>query len=72
MAQKLTKKGELVIMKHYTKPMLDVVELSVKENIAGLPTAVSGSAKTETTNIGSVNNVALTTYNLATVTTSNG
>lgn len=59
-------------MKHYTKPMLDVVELSVKENIAALPTAVAGSATTTTTSIGSVNNVALTTYNLATVQTSQG
>lgn len=59
-------------MKHYTKPMLDVVELSVKENIAALPTAVSGGTATTVDTLNGVNNVALTTYNLATVQTSQG
>ena len=59
-------------MKHYTKPMLDVVELSVKENIAALPTAVSCGTVTTGQTVNGVNNVALTTYNLATVQTSQG
>lgn len=58
-------------MKHYTKPVLDVVELSVKENIAALPTAVAGSATTSTTTYNN-QDIALTTYNLATVQTSQG
>ena len=52
--------------------MLDVVELSVKENIAALPTAVSGGTVTTGQTVNGVNNVALTTYNLATVQTSQG
>ena len=57
-------------MKTYVKPIIDVVELSVKENMAALPagiskTAVAGDA-TGTTDAG----VPLTVYNLASVTKS--
>lgn len=50
--------------------MLDVVELSVKENIAALPTAVAGNAKQETYNVGN-ESANMNVYNLATYTTSN-
>ena len=56
-------------MKQYTKPTATVVELSVKENIAALPVALK-SQDVSTINYGS-NQVILTTYNLATASTSN-
>lgn len=56
-------------MKQYTKPMLDVVELSVKENIAALPTAVAGNAKQDTYDL-SGTAVNMNVYNLATLSTS--
>lgn len=53
-------------MKQYTKPTVNVVELSVKENIAALPNAlVTVSQETIGTNT-----VTLTTYNLAAQSTS--
>ena len=48
-------------MKQYVKPTVDVVELAVRENIAGLPNALS----VQNVTIGDNNNVTLTTYNLA-------
>lgn len=57
-------------MKQYTKPMLDVVELSVKENIAALPTAVAGNATTDTYTMADNTKVNMNVYNLATLSTS--
>lgn len=57
-------------MKHYTKPTATVVELAVKENIAALPSAISGVVTTHSVN-GGTNNLILTTYNLAAAQTSN-
>lgn len=54
-------------MKQYIKPSVDVVELSVKENIADMPNALKGIVSTETVNGQSV---TLTTYNLAASSTS--
>ena len=48
-------------MKQYIKPAVEVVELAVKENIAGLPNALV----TQDTNLVSGSTVTLTTYNLA-------
>lgn len=55
-------------MKQYIKPTAKVVELSVKENIAALPAALSSVNVTKET-IGN-QNVILTTYNLAATSTS--
>lgn len=55
-------------MKTYVKPIIDVVELSVKENIAALPTAIA-NATTGTYNYGGTE-VPMTVYNLASVKTS--
>ena len=54
-------------MKQYNKPTFCVVELSVKENIAALPTALTGAVSTE--EIGG-KSVTVTTYNLAAQSTS--
>lgn len=54
-------------MKQYTKPMLDVVELSVKENIAALPTAVAGNATQGTYTMADNTKVSMNIYNLATL-----
>lgn len=56
-------------MKQYIKPTAEVVELSVKENIAALPKALDYTTVQKAT-IGS-KNVYLTTYNLASQQTSN-
>lgn len=48
-------------MKQYIKPTVNVVELSVKENIAALPNALVTVSEVGT----SAGNVVLTTYNLA-------
>ena len=48
-------------MKQYIKPTVNVVELSVKENIAGLPSALVSVAEVKTNG----SEVVLTTYNLA-------
>ena len=56
-------------MKQYAKPTATVVELAVKENIAALPVAVGGGVVTKTAINGS-SNLILTTYNLATQSTS--
>ena len=56
-------------MKQYTKPTVNVVELSVKENIAALPNAIKNSAKV-TAEETSAGTVILTTYNLAAASTS--
>ena len=61
------RRGDLK-MKQYIKPTADVVELSVRENIAALPTALTGTRSIETVN--GVQNVILTTYNLAAASTS--
>lgn len=55
-------------MKTYVKPIIDVVELSVKENIAKLPTAIAPT--TGGTYTYGDTSVPLTVYNLATVKTS--
>ena len=55
-------------MKQYIKPTAEVVELTVRENVAGLPSAfVSGTTSNTTINGQSV---ILTTYNLAAASTS--
>lgn len=53
-------------MKQYIKPTVNVVELSVRENIAALPNALVGVTQTQV----SGQTVTLTTYNLATQNTS--
>lgn len=53
-------------MKTYVKPTVEVVELSVKENMAALPSAI----KIVDTTTGTYDGVHLTTYNLAAVATS--
>ena len=58
-------------MKQYSKPIADVVELTVRENIAQLPYAhaiVTGNVEQTTIRNHSV---TLTTYNLATLEESN-
>ena len=50
-------------MKQYIRPTAEVVELSVKENIAALPAALQ-SVSVQQAKIGS-QDVILTTYNLA-------
>lgn len=60
---------EILTMKQYIKPTVDVVELAVRETIANLPNAlVQGTVTTEM--IGG-QQVTLTTYNLAAQQTSN-
>lgn len=56
-------------MKQYIKPMADVVELAVRENIAKLPNALTQGRVGET----KIQNhtVTLTTYNLASLQDSN-
>ena len=56
-------------MKQYTRPTATVVELAVKENIAALPAAIGGGVVTST-KINENSNLILTTYNLATQSTS--
>lgn len=51
-------------MKQYNKPSINVVELSVRENIAALPLGASVSTTNVTIDSAS-KSVALTTYNLA-------
>lgn len=53
-------------MKQYIKPSVDVVELSVKENIADMPNALK---VVENVDVGG-HQVTLTTYNLAASSTS--
>jgi len=53
-------------MKQYIKPSVDVVELSVKENIAALPNAII----TQGAEVNGQTGVTLTTYNLAALNTS--
>lgn len=48
-------------MKQYVKPTVNVVELSVKENIAALPSALVSVSNVDS----SSGSVVLTTYNLA-------
>jgi len=55
-------------MKTYVKPIIDVVELSVRENIAKLPTAIQGNTDVKYDFNGE--NVPMTVYNLASVKTS--
>lgn len=55
-------------MKTYVKPIIDVVELSVRENIAKLPTAITGTTGVNYSFGGS--EVPMTVYNLANVKTS--
>lgn len=56
-------------MKQYLKPTVDVVEISVREDIAALPTAATGGSVTTTT-VGSYENITLTAYTLSEVTVS--
>ena len=58
-------------MKQYTKPTASVVELAVKENIAALPSAIAGNGVVSEHVINGNQNLILTTYNLATQSTSN-
>ncbi len=53
-------------MKTYVKPTVEVVELSVKENMAALPSGIT----VQSIDQGTYNGVHLTTYNLAAVATS--
>ena len=54
-------------MKKYVKPSIDIVDLKVKENIAALPQGLQPTV--DTIEYGG-NQMTLTTYNLAAVTTS--
>ena len=54
-------------MKKYVKPTLEVVDLKVKENIAALPQGLKPDVGTYTY---AGEDLTLTTYNLAAVTTS--
>ncbi len=57
-------------MKKYVKPIIDVVELSVRENIAKLPYAVApGEYKNDAYEFGT-GKVPMTVYNLASIKTS--
>ena len=57
-------------MKTYVKPTVDVVELSVRENMANLPAGVSGVS--QTLNLGGeYGDVVATVYNLTETTLSN-
>lgn len=56
-------------MKQYLKPTVDVVEISVREDIAALPTAATGGS-ISTTTVGSYENITLTAYTLSEVTVS--
>lgn len=56
-------------MKTYVKPIIDVVELSVKENIAKLPTAITNPSEGFYSD-GKYKDVPMTVYNLASVKTS--
>lgn len=56
-------------MKTYVKPTVDVVELSVKENMAALPSGVSQSTVAGVT--GTYNEIATTVYDLTAANTSN-
>ena len=57
-------------MKTYVKPTVDVVELSVKENMAALPAPVSGTQ--QTLNLGgSYGNIVTTVYDLSEINVSN-
>ena len=56
-------------MKQYTKPTAAIVELAVKENIAGLPEAIVTTH--DITVFGQATQLVLTTYNLAAQQTSN-
>ena len=54
-------------MKKYVKPAIDIVDLKVKENIAALPQGLNPQVGTYTYG---EDEMTLTTYNLAAVTTS--
>ena len=56
-------------MKQYTKPTATIVELSVKENLAALPAAISSTNIVDAATSSS-QSVILTTYNLAAASTS--
>ncbi|MBR2404777.1 MAG: hypothetical protein IKA95_03890 [Clostridia bacterium] len=51
-------------MKTYVKPTVDVVELSVKENIAVLPTPVTGGTLSSTYYANGSQNYVETVYDL--------
>jgi len=57
-------------MKKYVKPTIDVVELSVKENMAALPAGISQTAATDVTETTTDAGIPLTVYNLTAVKTS--
>ena len=57
-------------MKTYVKPTVDVVELSVKENMAALPDAVKGEVSF-TYGGATYNDYTATVYDLTTAATSN-
>ncbi len=59
----------IITMKQYTKPTATVVELAVKENIAALPSAIAGNGNVSELVVNG-QNLILTTYNLATQSTS--
>ena len=56
-------------MKTYVKPTVDVVELSVKENMAALPSGIADSVQ-GTYSYGSNENLVATVYDLTTANTS--
>ena len=56
-------------MKSYIKPELNVVELSVKENMAALPAGIQTPTVTESYTYGETE-VPLTVYNLTSLNTS--
>ena len=58
-------------MKIYVKPELNVVELSVKENMANLPAGINTTVEGTTgTYVGDNGDIPLTVYNLTSLNTS--
>ena len=57
-------------MKQYLKPTVDVVEISVREDIAALPTAATGGTITTGNKFGDYTDITLTAYTLSEVTVS--
>ncbi|MBQ4629864.1 MAG: hypothetical protein IJB70_02635 [Clostridia bacterium] len=57
-------------MKNYVKPELNVVELSVKENMAALPVGIETAPESISVTTNVDGDVPLTVYNLTTLNTS--
>lgn len=57
-------------MKTYVKPTVDVVELSVKENMAALPSGITGGTTNSYSYAGYNSQIETTVYDLTTASTS--